>query len=322
MLLDDRDHLVNGQNRGDALGRAADRGRTAPPGLERRQLGERRLDVRVPRLEGADRELLVGVPGPLLEAGVEGDHHGGETVAHHRGGAVRRLDDRDLPTGAGLVLDLPRLQGRDHLETLLLHGVAVLLGLFAREQPLLHGADAIRQGDLEIHDGGGDGGQRTGALGRGRLLRPRVVPGGEGLRAGVPTPRERVRRSDETDPAGRGLEALAPGPDRQDRHRADGVYVRAQRHEGAVLGRELDAHRLLDRGARGVAARVLRIDIPEGAPGRQAGLRDLDSEDLTREGGLVLGGELGVLGGDGGRGEGAELEHCFLPPGYLFLVVL
>ena len=37
--------------------------------------------------------------------------------------------------------------------------------------------------------------------------------------------------------------------DRQDRHRADRVDVRAHRHEGDAIGRELDAHRILDRGA-------------------------------------------------------------------------
>ena len=306
MLRHYLDDLVDRQGGAYALRRATDRGRTAPPGLELVELDEGRLDVRELRLEGADREFLVRIRA-LLKAGIDRYHDRRERVPHAGGRSVCALHDGDLAAEARLGLDLPRFQGGDHVRAFLFHGVAVLLGLLAREQPLLHGSDAIRQGDPEVHDGGGDGGQRTRALGRGALLRPRVVPGGEGLRAGVPAPRELVGGGHETDPLHRGLQALALRPEGEDGHRAHGVDVRADCREGGALGRQRGRQRVLDGRAAGVVAGVLRVEVADAAL-RERGHRHLDSVHGSGE--YLVVGLVGL--GDVAGVEYCEIVHQFI----------
>ena len=215
---------------------------------------------------------------------------------------MRALHHRDLAAGARLVLDRSAFEGSDHVEPLLLDGVAVLLRLLTREQPPLHRRDAVGQRDLEVHDRRRDRRELAGRLGRRRLLDPRVVPGGGGLRAGVTAARELVRGGDHVDPLHRGLETLVLRPEVEDRHGADRVEIGAHRREGGTLGRELDRQRVLDGRAAGVAARVLRVEV-EGAALRERRHRNLDSVDHV--------GEHLVVGLRGGR-DVAGIQSCEL----------
>lgn len=331
VLLHHAHDLVDREGGAHTLGRAADRGGAAPPCLELGQLGERRLDVRELRLEGADRELHVRLPAAQPESRVAGDDHRRPRVADRRGRAVGGLDDRDAAVGTGLVLDRPGLQGGDHVEALLLDGVAVAGRLVAVQQPLLHGRDAVGQRDLEVRDGGRDRGEGAAAFGGGRLLRPGGVPGGERLRAGVAAARELVAVRHEVDAleggeppllgllgdevapvvaAGHGVDeidtALAHG---DDRHGADGVEVGADGGERGALGRQLRLERLLDRRAVGVAARVLRVEVAD-APCGERGDRHLDPDHRAGGEHLVVGlGGGGDVAGVEEREEEGHVEH-------------
>jgi hypothetical protein len=264
MFLHHGHNLVDSELRAHTLWRATDGRGTTPTSLESVELRKRRLDVREPARELADRKLLARLARPLPETRVERDYYWSKGIPNAESSTMRTLYHRNEAKGDHLVPDSSAFESGDHVDPLPLDLCAILFGFLTREQPQLHRGNTVSQRNPEVHDCCRDRREMAGRLGRRRLLYPRVVPGREGLRARVAATRELVRGGDHRDSLHRGLEAFAIRPEIEERHRSDRVEIGANRRESRALGRKLRRQRVLDGRTIGVTARVLGVDV-EGA---------------------------------------------------------